>query len=92
MRGKFSWVVGVLVSLLIERKQCVKCCELIIADRYRLPSHFFAADRLELGIWVVSCLSQVIGMEGKNAHILVDMQPQGASVRERERWREDQMG
>lgn len=57
-----------------------KCCELIIADRYWLASHFFAADSSELGICVVSCLSQVIGMEaGKKMHtytheaILVDI-------------------
>ena len=55
-------------EVLMERKQYVKCCKLIIADRYWLANHFFAADSLELAIWVVSCLSQVMGMEGKKMH------------------------
>lgn len=46
----------------MERKHYVKCCELIIADRYWLAGHFFAADSSELAIWLVSCLSQVIGI------------------------------
>lgn len=46
----------------MERKHYVKCCELIIADRYWLAGYFFAADSSEPAIWVVSCLSQVIGI------------------------------
>ncbi len=59
---------------LMERKHYVKRCKLIIADRYWLASHFFAADSSELAIWVVSRLSQVIGIGGKTSHI--HMQPQ----------------
>lgn len=63
LRVKFpqvvSWCTG---ELLMERKHYVKCCKLIIADRYCLEGHFFAAESSELAIWVVSCLSQVIGI------------------------------
>lgn len=47
----------------MERKNSVKRHQRIMADRYWLANHFFAADSSVLAIWVVSCLSQVIGME-----------------------------
>lgn len=55
----------------MERKHYVKRCKLIIADRYWLASHFFAADSSGLAIWIVSCLSQVIGKGGAVARIHV---------------------
>lgn len=66
LHGKFLRVAAVVCGeQLMERKHYVKYCKLIITDRYWLASHFFAVDSSELPIWVVSCLSQVMGMEEK---------------------------
>lgn len=54
LRGKFPQVRRRSGELLMERKQNVKRCKLIIADRYWLADHFFS--RWQLGARYLGCV------------------------------------
>lgn len=70
LRGKFLQVSRSNGELPMERKQNVKCCKLIIADRYWLAGHFFSC--WQLGACNLGCvMPQSVNRDGGKMHTIL---------------------